>query len=654
MTTADLLNATAGKKHNVQPALKRSMRALQEVTRPSKRSKVPRQSDDNVPPQLDRQRLAKKSTPTKPSPVRRSLRSRRDIWAPGQDEDDDQDNEEQTARTWPSKPIKQTRSLARKHKDQLASASHANAPPFVADTILGVDCSPIHNTRKKAKVVEKKRSLDKNRSKQPGTTKNKGRSEERPRGRSTKANDARTEVSNGTAGTDNTTTAVEQSRITSRETTANDDNESLYDEPSEASENHQTVDSADVTQDGQKNDDKKKALEKFEEESELYECQDYWATMLHAASFCFGRKQSVCTDVAGDLIKLIGDAKDKITSLPEVRKQGEQADINDLEKEINTRTLEILHQCSNLNSQKFSGASKDILKDIYTHTIPRLIFLLKAMVQAWCCDGALDSASLGHIIKMMDCALGLCHRAYRWPKPRPALDAGVLRNTKNAIVVNLRMIMKKYISEKQVLDAPGAVEKYHEKLRLERQRFEQQLLKEKEILERRKADHRRRQAERNMQVIQHEAEAKAKHSRNSPTSLADRYHTPRYALTELDNAADFNTARPEMSESPHARHHHRPQHMLSHKPSTQPAGTQWTDAQTACLLMGLEKFRGPSRFEDIAIEYGNGNEHLADKDVDEIMTYSQRVRADFEAELNAGGLNREWPEDMEWLKSVPA
>ena len=388
--------------------------------------------------------------------------------------------------------------------------------------------------------------------------------------------------------------------------------------------------------------------EAFARASSLYECKKSWDSMLEAVRDNLDEEdQDNRAAEIRDLAGLIDAAKLAYSAI----RRADGAIMEDEEDEIEELLDDIGERIRTLRVTNDRKRNSRLIRDVYVQGIPKMAHLLKYALVTRSLKEEPSIASLKELVKIIDATLDLCVKAYRW-RPRPVLEHGVKKRTRNVIKMSLEALRTAYIAAQ------------HDSL-------------DDEEEEARKVEKRQALAEHVAKFLAHELEKKqrAEHNRRERNHDRNRRHTngtllqattfdvdqldlddvmPAPALnglkrsqprTETGVVAAWRPLASNIPVRPLARH--VPQVSRERTEDIPgPMARRWSEEEDGALLRGLEEFTGANRYLEIDEVYGSANGPLKGRDVDELMQrarfYKQSMASHIEAEREKVGNVDRW------------
>ena len=358
----------------------------------------------------------------------------------------------------------------------------------------------------------------------------------------------------------------------------------------------------------------------YERASCFYDCNESWESMLEAIRENLEEvEEGDGTSEIRELTDLIKNAKRAYLVL----READGANVEDKEYEIKELLKGIDERVCTLNATKDEKKDSCLVNDLYLQGIPKMVLLLKAALVTRSRENELSMRSLEELVKIIDATLSLCLKAYNWC-PRPKLNSGVRRRTRNVIKGSLEALRKAYTQAQSPY-----VEKEKEARKVEKRQaladhVAKFLAQEQEKMKRAENNKRERHRDRVRQA-----------------TTGDRLQANEFDIDELDldgashaPASNGTRSQPWRGTGVAAA---RWSLYVAH-PATRdvpresrertedipgPMARKWSEEEDVALLKGLEKFTGAGRYLEIYQLYGSAGGPLSDRDVDEFM---QRAR----------------------------
>ena len=384
----------------------------------------------------------------------------------------------------------------------------------------------------------------------------------------------------------------------------------------------------------------------FERASGLHDCKKSWESMMEA-----NRENLGSDDGAGqatEIRELAGLIKSAKLAYLAIR-QADGVNMETKDYEIEELLVFIDEGVRTIRATKKRKRDSRLIKDVYVQGIPNMVKLLKAALVTRSLENELSIASLKELVKIIDTTLILCAKAYNW-RPRPTLDSGVMRRTRNVIKPSLEALRKAYTEAQydypdEEEDEARKVEK-RQALAVHVANF---LAQEQEKKKRAEYNKRWRQRDRTMQSV-----------------IGDRLQTREFDVDELDlngvspapamggvrgltwRETGVAAARQSLSYNNAAQPGTRYVPRMSRERTEDipgPMARKWSEDEDGALLKGLEEFTDANRYLEIDQVYGSAGGPLSGRDVDELMQrarfYKQSMASHIEEERdNVGNVDR--------------
>lgn len=387
--------------------------------------------------------------------------------------------------------------------------------------------------------------------------------------------------------------------------------------------------------------------EVFARVSGLYECKKSWDSMLEAVRDNLDEEdQDNQVAEIRDLAGLIDASKLAYSAI----RRTDGSIMEDEEDEIEELLDDIGERVCTMRPTNDRKRSSRLIRYVYVQGIPKMVYLLKYALVTRSLKEEPSITSLKELVKIIDATLDLCVKAYHW-RPRPVLEYGVKRRTKNVIKMSLEALRTAYIAAQY--DYPDDNEEEEEA---------------------RKVEKRQALAEHVAKFLAHELEKKqrAEHSRHERSRDRSRRRTNGALLQATDfdiDQLDLDDVMPapalkrslpwtetgvvvtrrsltsNIPVRPLARH--VPQVSRERTEDIPgPMTRRWSEEEDSALLRGLEEFTDANRYLEIDEAYGSANGPLKGRDVDELMQrarfYKQSMASHIEAEREKVGNVDRW------------
>jgi hypothetical protein len=392
--------------------------------------------------------------------------------------------------------------------------------------------------------------------------------------------------------------------------------------------------------------------EAFEKASNLYDCKESWETMLKAAEENLDEdRQGRLASEIQELVGLIRNTKLVYRSI----RRGYEGNMEDKELEVEKRLGDIDEKIRAISATNNRKKDFHLIKDVYVQAIPQMVKLLRMVLVTRSMNGEISTAPLEELVEVIDATLNLCVKASQW-SPRPALEYGVKKRTRNVIKTSLEALRRAY-TEAQYDIADEKEEKEEEEAQrlARRQAIADHVAKflaqeqEKKML----AEHNRRELYR----------ARNRHSTKGNSLLANVFDVDDLGLNGASPAPGRHSMRrslPWRETGVAAARRSLPSNISARLPSRQdprllrertedipgPMVRKWSGDEDKWLLIGLEKFTHANRYLEIDQAYGFAGGPLSGRDVDELMQrarfYKQSMASHIEGERERVGNVDRW------------
>jgi hypothetical protein len=219
---------------------------------------------------------------------------------------------------------------------------------------------------------------------------------------------------------------------------------------------------------------------------ELFCCSDFWKEALKAAkeiekirSRKVNKRQrlNVKTRTFKQLLALIGDIRrhyERLRIGPET-----EDDADEDSQRLSSGNIQSLdEQIFDLQERDAGTENVGMIRDIYYHGIPELVFLVEAVLHARTAaySAANDTNALGEAVKALDIAIQLCKTAKGWQTALPA-SLPPVKKTAKRVYPNLRHLRNRFeeIRQARIWEAKTARDEgmLKEAYRLREQREEE-------------------------------------------------------------------------------------------------------------------------------------------------------------------------------------
>ena len=390
--------------------------------------------------------------------------------------------------------------------------------------------------------------------------------------------------------------------------------------------------------------------EVFDRASGLYGCKRSWDAMLEANC---ENLHDADKGNQGSEIRELDDLIKRAKLAYRAIRHAEGADVEDKDYEIEELLVDIGRSVHTIQPGKNRKKNSRLVKDIYVQGIPKLVQLLKAALVTRSLSGELSIPSLKELVYIIDTALKLCMKAHHW-LPRPTLEYGVKRRTRNVVKMSLEALRKAYTeAQYESLD-----EEEEEVRKVEKRQaiadHVAKFLAQQEEKEKRVEDNKRERYRATSRPSLNEYRVQAREFDIDELGINDA--SPAQVLTGTKRnlpwrgtgvvaarqSLSLNGPAPSAAENSPRMSRERTEDIPG------PMGLQWSKSEDTALLDGLERFTGANRYLEIDEAYGSPGGLLRGRDVDELMErarfYKQSMASHIVAEE---GMDR-WA----WLLSV--
>jgi hypothetical protein len=387
----------------------------------------------------------------------------------------------------------------------------------------------------------------------------------------------------------------------------------------------------------------------FARASGLYECKKSWDSMLEAVRDNLDEEdQDNQVAEIRDLAGLIDAAKLAYSAI----RHADGSIMEDEEDEIEELLDDIGERVRTMRPTNDRKRNSRLIRDVYVQGIPKMVHLLKYALVTRSLKEEPSIASLKELVKIIDATLDLCVKAYNW-RPRPVLEYGVKRRTRNVIKMSLEALRAAYIAAQH--DYPDDEEEEAHKVE-KRQALAEHVAKflAHELEKKQRAEHNRRERnhDRNRRHT-NGALLQATDFDVDQLDLDDVVPAPalnglkrsRLPWTETGVVAARRSLASNIPVRPLARH--VPQVSRERTEDIPgPMARRWSEEEDSALLRGLEEFTDANRYLEIDEAYGSANGPLKGRDVDELMQrarfYKQSMASHIEAEREKVGNVDRW------------
>jgi hypothetical protein len=385
--------------------------------------------------------------------------------------------------------------------------------------------------------------------------------------------------------------------------------------------------------------------EVFARASGLYDCKQSWDGMVEAARDNLDEEdqENRATEIR-DLTGLIDATKLAYNTI----RHADGAIMEDEEDKIEELLDDIGERVRTIRTTNDRKRNSRLIRDIYIQGVPKMIQLLKHALVARSLKGEPSIESLKELVRIIDATLDLCVKASHW-RPRPMLDYGVKRRTRNVIKVSLEALRTAYIAAQH--EPPDDEEEEARKVE-KRQALAEHVAKflASELEKKQRAEHYRHQRYRD----------RNRRRTNGALLQATDFDIDQLDLNDSVPAPALNGLRrslPWMETGVVAARRSRasniPVRPLVRQVSRErtedipgPMARRWSEEEDRALLRGLEEFTDANRYLEIDEAYGSADGPLKGRDVDELMQrarfYKQSMASHIEDEREKVGNVDRW------------
>ena len=386
-----------------------------------------------------------------------------------------------------------------------------------------------------------------------------------------------------------------------------------------------------------------RALKVFEKASALHGCKETWERMMVAAKENQEDAGRVVTLEIKELATMTANATRSYRSI----RHAKGASSEDLEFEIEEHFSDIRQRIKDIKVTGDEKHNEKLIEEMYLNAIPKMVFLLRAILIARYQEEAFSVAAYAELIRTINSLHKLCDKAFRW-KPRPNfLKSGVRKNTNNVIKISLQELCKIYEAVPYNIEPAEA---------------QNQILEQRKKLadwatgvKARDRDQKLRNQGRQesgrdppipeLSVIDIDdlGADLASHTLYSP-GRSFRRNEISVGVASISGTS----SRTSRQKSPGGLRMTR-EHTEDIPP---PMTKKWSRAELQALLGGLEEFTKEDRYLKIAEIYGGRGGPLSSRDLDELMLqakfFKQSMLRTIKAEAEETGSTSRW----DWLLNV--
>jgi hypothetical protein len=324
----------------------------------------------------------------------------------------------------------------------------------------------------------------------------------------------------------------------------------------------------------------------FERAAEMYDCGEHWARVWDAAKENQDRSDPE-TRTVRELVEAMQGFKDGLRRTANVIADDEGEEEEGPMRELDESELDkIATAIGNLKKDPSrTGESEERLRrDIYFHAIPRAVKLVRSILIVRFTHGGLTMAALEELITVLKATRRLCERAYHW-KPTLHLANSVKSRTNLDIKLSLKPIEDAY---KGALSDLRAAE-HHAKAKIREKIFAERQTRLWKAHEQAVADNRQKMAdwarEHDMAGRQGREMTRSRQRARDSNASSQLDHEA-YDVDGLNSPGSTpltsnGFAREGTEEIPG------------------PTKRIWHKEETFALLLLLQKYRGPDRYERI-------------------------------------------------------
>jgi hypothetical protein len=325
---------------------------------------------------------------------------------------------------------------------------------------------------------------------------------------------------------------------------------------------------------------------RFERAAELYDCGDHWARVWDAAKENQDRSDPE-TRTVRELVEAMQEFKDGLRRTANVIPDDEGEEEEGSMRELDESELDkIATAIGNLKKDPSrTGENEERLRrDIYFHAIPRAVKLVRSILIVRFTHGGLTMAALEELITVLKAARRLCERVYHW-KPTLHLANLVKSRTNLDIKLSLKPIEDAYKGALSDLRAA----KHHAKAKIREKVFAERQTRLWKTHEQAIIDNRQKMADwarKHDMAGRQGREMMRSRQRARDSHASSQSDQEAYDVDDLDSPGSTpltsnGFAREGTEEIPG------------------PTKRIWHKEETFALLLLLQKYRGPDRYERI-------------------------------------------------------
>lgn len=349
---------------------------------------------------------------------------------------------------------------------------------------------------------------------------------------------------------------------------------------------------------------------KFDEAAELLDCWRYWTAAWDAAKKNQDKSDPETKPVR-ELLQAIRSFKDNLRKSANEISEHEQ----DLLSDFNETELDkIAMAMGNLRkSASWTGEDEErLLRDIYLHAIPSAVGLLRSLLTVRAAGGKLDMAALEELLMLLKATRRLCERVYHW-KPGFHLEDQV----KSRFVLDIKRSLKPIEEEYEAELSKLKDKEYMAKAKIWEREFAQRQARSKEAQEREKQERKR-----DMAQWTRKPEAPAQTRMPSGEQIArNNTSSPDHEVLDADDL-DLDDSAPVANGFTREATEDIPG----------PTKRVWQKEETIALLLLLQKYRGPDRYERIQEIISEIARDIRKLGPDQILTMADHEYIDLDLE----------------------
>lgn len=159
-----------------------------------------------------------------------------------------------------------------------------------------------------------------------------------------------------------------------------------------------------------------------------------------------------------------------------------------LRKHIAGKIGDLSSRVERIDEAHADTKKSEMIRDIYTHGIPKLVFLLQAVLLCYVNASCIGSLDLKRIIRIQNIVLLLCTKASKWVA-KPNSDRPIIRATRQLIFPYLRDVKKVFLSELRQRERSIDINRQRVVLRRRKERVQERERLKREQYERERDEH---------------------------------------------------------------------------------------------------------------------------------------------------------------------